>query len=182
MPTTVRSLCVSLFSFSLGLASALPLSLLLRRALQGRAASPRQSAMSWLPSGPFDEQKLDSARLAMYSVRQSLRPRGTAAEWDVGYDLLAGQDGDGLRWTCSPSSSTANQEVIRPSGTTKGQEPQDCSSSCHCTGGEDSTHATHDRTSSTAQSSTEAPGGRRGVSNYLCSDARWATCGEGWPD
>ena len=23
---------------------------------------------------------------------------------------------------------------------------------------------------------------KSGVSNYLCSDAHWATCGEGWPD
>ena len=175
MKTTTGGLCVSLFSFLLGLASALPLFLLARRVLRGRAASPRRSVTSTLPSGQYDAQTLDSARLAMYSVRQSLRPRGTAAEWDVGYDLLAGQGGDGLRWTLSPSSSTANRVETRTSETTRGQALPDFSNSCHCTGKASSTPATHERTSSTARSCGEERAGNRGGCDH------WPG-GIGWPE
>jgi len=124
MPTTVRSLCAYFFSFSLGLASALPLSLLLRRVLQGRAASPRQSAMSWLPSGQYDEQTLASAKHAMSYVRPKLRRPLMEPVWDAGFDLLAGLDGVGVQSTLSCTSSIGSQEGTRRSRTTRAQGRQ----------------------------------------------------------
>jgi len=175
MPTTVRSLCAYFFSFSLGLASALPLSLLLRRALQGRAASPRQSAMSWLPSGQYDEQTLASAKHAMSYVRPKLRRPLMEPVWDAGFDLLAGLDGVGVQSTLSCTSSIGSQEGTRRSRTTRAQGRQVYSSSCQCTGPANSTHATPGRTSPTEPDSTEGLDGLRGGFSNL-------TYGVGWPD
>jgi len=147
-----------------------------------RVGCDRRARTSPLPSGQYDEPTLDSARLAMSFVRPKLQRPLTEPLWDAGFDVLAGLDSAGTRWVNSCGSSIGSHEAdnelpINP------VEQQGCCSSCHPGGEESGTPTTHESTCATdSKRSNRSDGSRGAVSNHLCADSRWMTCGEGWPD